>query len=63
MDNFQKINPIKDFDSFDSLINWDGGHTFFLVEVQFSNEKNIFGKWSIYSNMVIIIFPAMNKKR
>ena len=49
MDNFlinQKIKEIqimKDFDSFDSLINWDGVHKSYINKRPYSNDKD-FGK-------------------
>ena len=43
MGNFlinQKIKKIKVFDSFDSLINWDGVHTSYLNEGHCSTDKH-----------------------
>ena len=35
----KKIKIIKDFDSFDSLINWDGRHTYYINEGQCSTDN------------------------
>ena len=39
--NNQKIKTIKDFDSFDSLINWDGVHTSYLTSTKVSVQRFI----------------------
>ena len=43
----QKIKTIKDFDYFDSLINWEGVHTFYLNEGQCSTDEDL---WKLIIN-------------
>ena len=46
----QKIKTIKDFDSFDSLINWDGVHTSYLNEGHCSTDKHFWMLIIMYTN-------------
>ena len=53
MGNFQinqKIKKIKVFDSFDSLINWDGVHTSYLNEGHCSTDKHFWMLIIMYTN-------------
>ena len=62
MDNFlinQKIKIIKNFDSFDSLINWDGNHTSYLNEGEWKTGKDE----TVLGHIAIIPFPVFCKCR
>ena len=46
----KKIKEIKDFHSFDYLINWDGVHTSYLNQGQRSTDKDLWKLIIMYTN-------------
>ena len=46
----KKSKKIKDFNSFDSLIDWDDVHTFYLNEGQCTTDKDLWKLIIMYTN-------------
>ena len=61
----QKIKIIKVFDSFDSLINWDGVHTSYLNEGHCSTDKHFWMLIIMYTNdnNSIPVMAGLNKRK
>ena len=51
----QKIKTIKEIDDFDSLINWEGVHTFYLNEGQCSTDEDLWKLIIMYATQMVTI--------